>query len=187
MPSGTAIRPPDTARVALAAVLCEPYGGLRFLFERDGYLFGQAGFGILEAPQWHLFDFDTLSSVMVRSAGGAFEPMVAAYDTVGDLANVRVLGLSDFRVEASRREGAASAQRIESIRKLRWSPAMTRAAINREVVIGMTAKMVELSWGEPQSVNRTVTAARTREQWVYEGGSYVYLTNGVVTAIQDKR
>lgn len=53
------------------------------------------------------------------------------------------------------------------------------------VAVGMTAKQVEATcWGKPTSVNRTVTGAGAREQWVYPGYNYVYLVNGVVTSIQ---
>jgi hypothetical protein len=55
------------------------------------------------------------------------------------------------------------------------------------VVIGATAAEVQTSWGPPDSINRTTTAAGVTEQWVYGGGRYVYLTNGRVTAIQEFR
>ena len=57
------------------------------------------------------------------------------------------------------------------------------------VYIGMTEDQLWRSmWGKPTSINRTVTANNIREQWVYRGGKqegYIYLTNGVVTAIQE--
>lgn len=50
--------------------------------------------------------------------------------------------------------------------------------------IGMTAVQVRAScWGKPDRVNDTLTARGENSQWVYRGG-YVYLTDGVVTAIQ---
>lgn len=53
------------------------------------------------------------------------------------------------------------------------------------VRIGMTAAQVEAScWGKPQRINRTITAAGERQQWVYGGYQYLYLVDGVVTAIQ---
>jgi hypothetical protein len=53
------------------------------------------------------------------------------------------------------------------------------------VRIGMSKKQVlNSSWGEPSDINRTITKAGTREQWVYDG-SYLYFDNGVLTAIQD--
>lgn len=55
-----------------------------------------------------------------------------------------------------------------------------------EPAIGMTeAEVYASTWGAPQKVNTTETAAGKREQWVYDGG-YIYLDNGIVTAIQER-
>jgi hypothetical protein len=54
-----------------------------------------------------------------------------------------------------------------------------------QVAIGATAKLAELGWGRPEKINRTVTASGTTEQWVYPGRSYLYVTNGRVTGIQN--
>lgn len=55
-----------------------------------------------------------------------------------------------------------------------------------EPAIGMTAAEVYAStWGTPQKVNTTKTATGEREQWVYDDG-YIYLENGIVTAIQER-
>ena len=55
--------------------------------------------------------------------------------------------------------------------------------------IGMTADEVENStWGKPYDINKTTTKNGISEQWVYKSGSsfkYIYLENGVVTAIQE--
>lgn len=52
--------------------------------------------------------------------------------------------------------------------------------------IGMTAaEVVKTSWGRPNDINRTTTASNIHEQWVYYGGRYVYLDNGIVTTIQE--
>ena len=55
------------------------------------------------------------------------------------------------------------------------------------VKIGMTAKQVttKTSWGEPNSINRTITSAGTNEQWIYGHGNYLYFRNGVLYAIQN--
>lgn len=54
------------------------------------------------------------------------------------------------------------------------------------VRIGMTAQLVkDCGWGEPTSINRTVTAHRISEQWVYREGSYLYFDNGKLTTIQN--
>jgi hypothetical protein len=61
-----------------------------------------------------------------------------------------------------------------------------KAACTRKggVSIGMTkAQVIASCWGKPQNINTTATANGIHEQWVY-GGGYVYLDNGVVTAVQ---
>jgi hypothetical protein len=52
--------------------------------------------------------------------------------------------------------------------------------------IGMTADQVlETIWGKPKDINKTTTANGVNEQWVYGNGKYVYLEDGIVTAIQE--
>lgn len=52
--------------------------------------------------------------------------------------------------------------------------------------IGMTADEVRQStWGEPTKINKTTTAYGVREQWVYSSSRYIYIDDGVVTAIQE--
>ena len=55
------------------------------------------------------------------------------------------------------------------------------------VRIGMTTRQVreQTSWGAPEDMNTTTTNSATREQWVYGSGSYLYFTNGTLTAIQN--
>lgn len=55
------------------------------------------------------------------------------------------------------------------------------------VKIGMTAERVlQSSWGRPESVNRTITTRGTREQWVYPGmRNYLYFEDGILTSIQN--
>lgn len=65
------------------------------------------------------------------------------------------------------------------------TPARIADAIQQqEVVLGMTAEQVKLSWGKPEDVNRTVGSWGVHEQWVY-GRKFVYLENGKVTSFQD--
>ena len=54
-----------------------------------------------------------------------------------------------------------------------------------EPEIGMTAQEVrDSTWGSPSEINTTKTKHGTHEQWVYSTKRYIYLDNGVVTAIQ---
>lgn len=59
--------------------------------------------------------------------------------------------------------------------------------INRvEPSIGMTADEVkESTWGEPIKINKTTTEYGVDEQWVYNDYKYIYLEDGIVTAIQE--
>lgn len=52
--------------------------------------------------------------------------------------------------------------------------------------IGMTKNQVRnhTNWGEPNSINKTVTAQGTFEQWVYDDFQYLYFKNGKLTTIQ---
>lgn len=55
-----------------------------------------------------------------------------------------------------------------------------------EPEIGMTASEVKASsWGSPNDINKTTTENGVHEQWVYGNGRYIYLDDGVVTAIQE--
>lgn len=60
------------------------------------------------------------------------------------------------------------------------------AAVKGEVLMGMTAKELERSQGEPSRINTSQGSWGIREQWVYErpDGStdYIYLENGQVDA-----
>ena len=54
----------------------------------------------------------------------------------------------------------------------------------RGVSIGMSMQEVlASSWGKPRKVNKTTTATRSSEQWVYSGG-YLYFENGMLTSVQ---
>jgi len=78
------------------------------------------------------------------------------------------------------RQAAATAAAAQAERE---KDPIYQAIKAHKVGIGMTADQVIQSVGKPQSVNRTTTAAGVNEQWVY-GGGYVYLDNGIVTAVQ---
>ena len=54
------------------------------------------------------------------------------------------------------------------------------------VRIGMSKEEVlKSNWGKPQSINKTILANGTREQWVYGLKSYLYFTNDILTTIQN--
>lgn len=54
--------------------------------------------------------------------------------------------------------------------------------------VGMTQSQVEETcWGHPRRVNTTTTAGHRFDQMFYAASFYVYLTDGVVTAVQSSR
>ena len=58
--------------------------------------------------------------------------------------------------------------------------------IKKEPAIGMTAEQVEAStWGKPKDINKTTTKYGVSEQWVYSDYRYIYLEDGIVTAITE--
>ena len=67
----------------------------------------------------------------------------------------------------------------------KW-PKRVWAAIDKGTVfIGMTSAQAQESWGEPDDINRTISRAGVREQWVYGMGSYLYFEDGILTTIQN--
>ena len=63
---------------------------------------------------------------------------------------------------------------------------------NQKVFVGMSAAHVIRSWGEPTSVNKTITGSSVSEQWVYRRGNiadtqYLYLKNGILDAMQSPK
>ena len=58
----------------------------------------------------------------------------------------------------------------------------------RDLKIGMSPDEAQKVWGRPDRINRSTTAAGTREQWVYgtvHKREYLYFQNGVLVTIQD--
>jgi len=67
-----------------------------------------------------------------------------------------------------------------------WPKNECLSIAQRHVWIGMSDTQLRKSLGSPKSVNRTVTAFGSNEQWVYgDFGPYIYVDNGSVTSWQD--
>ncbi len=54
-----------------------------------------------------------------------------------------------------------------------------------KVFVGMTKDQALASWGRPERINRTLTRGGVSEQWVYGLSTYLYFTNGKLTAAQN--
>ncbi len=97
--------------------------------------------------------------------------------------------MSPEEVAKSLEAGIPSAQRVkaERDRAIRAKGLQDLEPRRARLQIGMTADQVRAAWGEPTSVNRTVTERNTHEQWVYRQRSktdYVYMDGGVVRSFQ---
>jgi len=81
--------------------------------------------------------------------------------------------------------GNLNAQLIELSGSLQTSANNPSSTNTVEPTIGMTSDEVRIStWGNPNSINKTILASGTDEQWIYSNYRYVYIKNGVVTSIQ---
>lgn len=90
--------------------------------------------------------------------------------------------------EAAKARAAARAKREAYIQAHPdIDPAYRQPLRDGRIMIGMPAHLVEVSWGKPKHINRTITGVGITEQWVYGAGDYVYIDNGRVRAIQTSR
>ncbi len=75
-----------------------------------------------------------------------------------------------------------TADEADSYRQ-KFGPDIFDTILQGNVRLGMTKEMCKLSWGNPKSINETITASGKKEQWVYSD-NYLYFENGVLTTIQ---
>lgn len=76
-------------------------------------------------------------------------------------------------------------KRIKEIRNKNWPENMKKLVRQGRIRIGMNAEMVKLSWGDPNSINRTVTAYGVHEQWIYWDKYYLYFDDNILTSWQE--
>jgi hypothetical protein len=136
---------------------------------------------------WSLVLCTALVSALCWSKIAAAETIIAPQQTeiqrhCSEQADA--LGLHDEARKAFRSKCKEAAQG-DTAGQVRKSTNASKG--NNGVSIGMSAEQVrKSSWGEPKSINETITARGKHEQWVY-GGGYLYLENGVLTSIQTSR
>lgn len=76
-------------------------------------------------------------------------------------------------------------ERLKRIKALPIDQERKASLRSKHIWIGANEEMACLAWGKPNDVNRTITRSMLYEQWVYGGKNFLYLEDGVVTAIQD--
>ena len=106
----------------------------------------------------------------------------------GQTSNEAVNAAVDARIESNRAWLDEWEKKLWAEHDAKMAARKAECSRRGPVTIGMTAEQVIAScFGQPDRINRTELASGTiREQWV-KRSSYVYLTNGRVTAIQSTR
>ena len=92
---------------------------------------------------------------------------------------ILAIDMDAYRAARTKERAAAANAESARVRALCERLGGVRVGLNTEGVL-------KSCWGKPKSINTTKTADHTREQWVYAGG-YLYLTDGIVDAIQTTR
>lgn len=99
----------------------------------------------------------------------------------GEYANL----ISDVKLSIQPKDKWLEAERY--ISEIREKPIQEKERIVVYLpAIGMTAAEMRISsWGTPNKINKTTYEFGIHEQWVYSDYRYVYLEDGIVTAIQE--
>jgi hypothetical protein len=113
----------------------------------------------------HLSEINNLK-LSARTRGQAMQKLAKDYPEVGEKYTKQAELLI---AEADKKEREAERKRKKS----------------EGVSIGMTKEdVLASSWGKPKSINTTITAYGSREQWVYGTGNYLYFNDDKLTSIQ---
>jgi hypothetical protein len=67
--------------------------------------------------------------------------------------------------------------------KIKFGQDIWNSILQGKIAIGMTKEMCILSWGKSEKINRTITAEKISEQWVYSN-NYLYFEDDILKAIQ---
>ena len=106
---------------------------------------------------------------------------------------LKKLGWQDqLEREQEERQRAKKAEEESEVRRQRlikkYGIKVASRLMEEKIWIGMADTLMRESFGEPDSVNRTVTSTTISEQWIYRSESntyYVYFENGILTSWQE--
>lgn len=101
----------------------------------------------------------------------------------------------DGRVLSKEELAALEAKRIAGVEKDRvpklmetygWDKAKAERVLGGSIMYGDEGAAVREAWGRPLSIETTMLPkGGRREKWLYEGGDYVELKDGVVTSVHE--
>jgi hypothetical protein len=113
----------------------------------------------------HLSEINNLK-LSARTRGQAMQKLAKDYPEVGE----------KYTKQAELLIAEADKKEREAERKRKKSEGVS-IGMNKEDVLAS-------SWGKPKSINTTITAYGSREQWVYGSGNYLYFNDDKLTSIQ---
>ena len=172
--------PNESTKLQITELLYKDIIGYRFGVQRGGEYIGETEANFL-ATQVALKPFN--ASAFYKTCFFLNEPL----RTEEELRKSDAIGFSVY-------SGYTPEGRVSEISRLtefdKFLLDSNRKEVERAkkpgVKIGMTKKQVreQSSWGEPLSINTTITKNGESEQWVYGSGQYLYFNHGVLSGIQ---
>ncbi len=88
----------------------------------------------------------------------------------------------EFLVEVERTLAAES----QAPRLAAFSDAVREAIRKKETLPDMPADALEMSWGPPETIRRTLEGTAHNEEWIYPGGRrHVFLTEGRLVRVEE--
>ncbi|WP_257449418.1 hypothetical protein [Archangium lipolyticum] len=71
-------------------------------------------------------------------------------------------------------------------RLTKFQPRFQEAIKQKKVIEYMPEAAVEMSWGRPESIRRTLDGQQVKQEWSYPGGKRrVFITDGLVTRVEE--
>lgn len=105
----------------------------------------------------------------------------------------RVAYLNEYDFDNAYYKEKEAREKLEKVNKKReyikkrsgLSEAYKKAILQSEIMRGMTSDDVEVSWGKPKDINRSVGSWGVHEQWIYGSSNYLYFKNGILDSWQN--
>jgi len=93
--------------------------------------------------------------------------------------------IKQAEIKQAQMEQIAAIKAQDKIIKARYAERLN-AIKNHKIALGFLKDEVKKSWGAPENVNTTISAAFGKiSQWCYSNGAYVYFKDGQVIEIQN--
>lgn len=159
--------------------------------EPDGVVFTHAT-GIIkipfsELPEEYQKRFGNNKAKAEEFAAGVEEKRRALFEQVEHAKKEKLERTAKLATESEARRIERAKQKKAETRQAKAEQQAAKIAYaisHGEVIVGMTAKECTKSWGEPVSINETIAGSTVHQQWCYKNGYYLYVENGILTAIQ---